>query len=259
MKWLHISAIAQAMWLALIPVWLALAPTVWAAETANCSELGATNRWQGHQASTTTGQRHGAQAIFEDWSLVQCTNPGLVEASGSFVFANVVPTDGTSLDIIQIGAGNCRAPNCPGGMQYYAANGLSHHTPGCSTFQDTAPILRGWGAWSPGNHIYRVEHSTNFWRVFVDQTQKASLAEGSLCWTPRSSVWFGESWDYGDQIGGTPTDRLSITQASYMTSEGSAWVATSFNASAGCSYAGSSGIFNCDVTGTRSLDIWTDR
>jgi len=81
----HEVALALAMWIAIAPIWLAIAPGVLAAGNAPCSEVGPVNRWQGHESATVAGQRHGAQATFEGQVLVQCTNPGLVEISSSFV------------------------------------------------------------------------------------------------------------------------------------------------------------------------------
>ena len=231
--------------------------TTMAAETAACNEL-YKNRWQGHQ-SATTAQRHGAQAIFEAQALQQCINPGLIEVSGSFVFSNIVPTDGGANDIIQIGAGNCRAPNCPAGQRYYSAYGRTSSTPGCSSKSNRSPLVGDEGAWANAAHVYKVVHQSNEWSFFVDNTKVGWVLEGEICWTPRSAVWFGESWDFGDQIGGTAANKFSITQASYTTVEGGGWTATSFNAAAGCNYVGTQFPFNCDVTGLRSINIWTDR
>jgi hypothetical protein len=256
----HVLALSQALWLTLLPLWLVVAPVTFAAGTAPCSEGGPHNRWQGHQnAVAAPGQRHGAQAIFEGQVLQQCSSPGLVEISGSFVFANVTPTNGGSNDIVQIGAGNCRAPNCPGGMQYYTGWGRSHATPGCSAYGDVLPLATGVGAWGGGDRVYKVQHVNNQWQLLVGNVVFQTVAETNLCWVPRSSVWFGESWDVGDQIGGTAVNKLSMTQASFTNAENGVFVPTAFNAANACNYAASNFPFNCDVTGGRSVDIWTNR
>jgi hypothetical protein len=191
--------------------------------------------------------------------LEQCFEAGFPEISGSFLFCNVIPTDGGSMDIIQVGVGNCRAPNCPGGMEYYVGWGRSHTTPGCSAFSDVAPILNGVGAWTNASHIYRVQYSSNAYRMFVDQALVSNVIPANICWAPRSAVWFGESWDAGDQIGGDHLNRISITQASTQQVADGAFSATSFIAANPCTYVASFGAYHCDVTGSRSLDIWTDR
>lgn len=254
----HAIAAVLAFWLAAAPVWLGLAPSAFAIGTANCSELNIHNRWQGQQSAGNI--RQGASATFENYSLWQCSQPGFpIEISGSTVWTNIVPTDGSSWDIIQIGAGNCRGPACSAGMHYYYATGLSNSTPGCSGFQSSPPVSFEVGTWTAAAHQYRIEHVNNQWKFWVDTSNKAVLAEAALCWTPRSSVWFGESFDYGDQIGGTLTNKLSITNAAYMTTENGAWFATAFNAANPCNYQASFDVFHCDVTGARSFDIWTDR
>lgn len=252
------TAVAMSIWMAVMLPWLGVSPVL-ASGSANCSELGATNRWVGQQASTT-GQRHGAKGTFELWALVQCSNPGLFEVSGSFVFSNIVPTDGGFNDIIQVGAGNCRAPiECASGMTYYEGWGITSTTPGCSTFEDTAPAPFNLGAWTSHTHTYTVQHISNVWKFIVDGTTLDSIPESWICWTPRSASWFGESWDYGDQIGGTATDHLTISSTQYTSIEGGGWANTAFNASNACNYVASHPPFFCDVTQTNELDIWTNR
>lgn len=251
------AATLLALWLTVMMPWLGVSPVL-ASGTANCSEFLQDSRWLGEQASTTA-QRHGAKATFEDWYLQQCTNPGLLEFSASEVWSNVVPTDGSFNDIIQIGAANCRAPNCQGGMGYYYAYGVTHTTPGCSTFQDKSPNNNYLASWTAANHVYNVWHASNYWNLYVDSTRFRQVPESAICWTPRSSVWFAESWDYGDQLGGTYTDHLTVSGAQYTTTEGGSWVNTSFNPSGQCNYVPTNVPFNCDVTGAQSFDMWTDR
>lgn len=252
-------ASAVSLWIALAPAWLGMAPPAAAIGTANCSEITPQNRHLGHQASTGA-LRHGARATFENYSLWQCSNPGFpVEISGSLVFSNVVPTDGSTWDIIQVGAADCRSPDCGAGMRYYYALGLASSTPGCAGYQSIPPVIWNAGAWTAAAHEYRVEHIANAWKLYVDSSLARSYPESNVCWTPRSSVWFGESWDYGDQIGGTLGNKLTISATKYTTTEGGGWIGTSFVAANPCNYAGSFDVFHCDVTGATTIDIWTDR
>jgi hypothetical protein len=253
-----VLALAVAVWVMVATPWVGLSQT-YAAGTASCSDGGLTNRWLG-QKSSTTNQRHGAKAAFEAQTMQLCTNPGLVEISGSLVWADVGPTDGHFNDILQMGAGKQTCPFCPTGMHYYIGMGLDHRTPGCSNFQDASPIIQDVGSWVNSAHYYSVKHVSNVWRFFVDSTQKwVDLAESAVCWTPRQSFWMGETFDFGDQIGGTLANKYSITSAAYMTSEGSNWTAANFDAASPCNYAASNGPFVCDVTGSQTFNIWTDR
>ena len=252
-----IVALVMSIWLTALVPWFGTS-AVLAGGTANCSEALISNRWLGQQ-SASSSQRHGAKATFENWSLVQCTNPGLVEISGSEVWTNLIPTDGSDWDILQIGAGNCRAPVCHAGMYYYWGGGLRHTTPGCSQFQDSPPVNNGISSWTAASHTYAVQHASNVYNLQIDGVTKVVMAESAVCWTPRSAVWFGESWDYGDQIGGTYYDHLTVSNAQYQTSEGGGWVNTSFNAASPCNYVATHVPFECDVTGAQSFDMWTDR
>jgi hypothetical protein len=251
-------AVILSLWLAVMVPWLG-GSSVLASGSANCSEGGQHSRFLAQHAQTTA-TRQGAKATFEVWNLVQCTNPGPVEISGSSIWSSVEPTDGGAYDILQMGAANCRYPGvCLAGMHYYFAAGLTHTTPGCSAFQDTWPILNSAGSWVSATHTYTVQHRNNEWDLLVDSTTKTAYVEAAVCWTPRKSVWFGESFDYGDQIGGTYADHLTVSGAQYTTTEGGGWVATAFSAANPCNDVPSVAPFYCDVTGIQSFDIWTDR
>ncbi|MGH7490418.1 MAG: hypothetical protein ACREMY_33125, partial [bacterium] len=104
-----------------------------------------------------------------------------------------------------------------------------------------------------------VKHDANRWRMYRDSVQVWFWDESVICWTPRRSHWFGETWDFGDQIGGNAADPLTISTTRYTTVEGGAWTDTSFNAASGCNFVGSNGPFFCDVTGLQSFNIWTNR
>lgn len=82
--------------------------------------------------------------------------------------------------------------------------------------------------------------------------------EASICWAPKIAVWFGESLDYGDQIGGTPGNPLTVSDTRLALSENGSFISTSFDSSAFCNY-GNGAPFFCDITGTRSFNVWTNR
>lgn len=252
-------AVVLAIWIAVLPLWLAMAPSVLGAETAACSSGNDANRHQGQKDASSTGERHGAQAVYEAQSLVQCTSPAGIERSASLVFANIEPNPTGVNSIIQSGAGNCRSANCPAGMRYYSGIGIDSTAPGCSGFQPRAPILTDEGAWTSASHIYRVQHTSNTWQMYVDNTLVRSISESQICWRPQTASWFAETVDPGDQMGGTPTNPYAISSASRMTAENGAFAATAFSASGNCTYQASFGVYHCDVTGSRSLNVWTDR
>lgn len=125
---------------------------------------GNNNHWVGQQ-NATTGQRHGAQARFENYSLLTCIqpDPDFLEVSGSFVLSNIIPTDGQFNDILQIGAGKCVSPSCPSGMRYYSGFGLTHTTPGCAGWQDQPPLLLFEGNWTAASHSLLTAKTSQTW------------------------------------------------------------------------------------------------
>lgn len=236
-------------------VQLVAPPEAAAAGTTTCNPDG--NRWKGHASQSAT-QRHGAAASFQGLVLQLCTNPGILETSGSFAFSNVTPSDGGFNDIIQIGMGKCFTANCGSGMRIYSGWGRDSRTPGCNGEQDRFPAVEDQADWVQATHDYKIYHQNNWWRYTVDGVEYHATPEDSVCWTPRVAVWFGESIDYGDQIGGTTADKLDVTLTRYATIENGTMYATSFNAADFCNY-GNGAPFYCDIVGTRALKIWTNR
>lgn len=61
-------------------------------------------------------------------------------------------------------------------------------------------------------------------------------------------------------MGGTPGSKLNISNMTYQNAEGGGFFFTNFNAAQACNYSGGAPApYVCDITGTRSIDVWTDR
>jgi hypothetical protein len=245
-----------------LTVWLiyrlATPATSLAASTTNCSEGPlAVNHWRGEVVAG--GQKHGSSGTVPGRILNMCTSPGLFEVDGTFYFSNVEATTPSFRDIVQIGFGQGRSPTLSGGMFYTYGWGRSQSTQGCGTFQDKDPFATQVGAYVVAQHDFKVYHQTNFWRLFVDQTQKVAIGEASICWTPGRATWFGETWDAGDQLGGTPGVKLPITLMNYANAESGGFFFTNLDAAQACNYNNAPpAAYQCDITTTRSLNIWTN-
>jgi hypothetical protein len=238
---------------------LATPATSLAAATATCSEGPlAVNHWRGEALSA--GQKHGTSGTVPGRILNMCTSPNpVLEIDGTFYFSNVEPASGSFRDIVQIGFGQGRSPTLSGGMHYVYAYGVSTSTPGCGSFQDRDPLTQQVGTYVVAQHDFKVYHQTNFWRLFVDSTQKVAIGEGNICWTPGKSSWFGETWDAGDQLGGTSTVKLPVTLMNYANAENGGFFWTNFNAAQACNYnTDPPAAYQCDITSTRSIDLWTN-
>jgi hypothetical protein len=222
-------------------------------------------RWRG--GPSLAGRIHfGRQS--EAWgfidagkTLVQCTGPDLIEISGSAYWSalEVARTDPSPNGIVQIGFANCRAANCAAGQGIYGAWGRSSSSPGCSGFSNRAPAIKLLAGWPGGALDYKVYHLNNKYRWFVG-TQEYSFSpfESDICWTPRVASFFGETWDTGDQLGGTSSSHLASTLVNFTNTENGGFVWANWSASASCNYDTNSAPFRCDLTSSRSLDLWTD-
>jgi hypothetical protein len=242
---------------------LLTAGSAFAAHTANCSDgPGQVNRWSGQQLY---GAKHGVGGILEAQSLYECTSPGFAEISGSFQFVNVEGNGFNS--IVQIGVGRCRNPfwdPCTGNMELYRAWGRDSSAPGCSgmaTRAPTAVIFANYGAVS---HDVLVWDAAGKWRYYDDGNQLWSIKDSAICWTPRDASWFGESFDFGDAIGGLVSDKYRIGGMKYANEAGGAFYWTNFDASQRCNLGPGAPDTNgppfyCDIEDPAQIATWTDR
>lgn len=229
-----------------------------AAATTDCSEgPGAVNHWRGE--ALTGGAKHGTSGTVEGRTLQMCTSPNVpLEVDGTFYFSNIEATSPSFRDLIQIGFGQGRSPTIPAGMRYYSGWGRSTSTAGCSGYSNRDPFATDEGAYVKASHDYKVYHQTSNWRLFVDSSEKLTVAEDSICWSPGRATWFAETWDSGDRIGGTEADHVSVTSMNYATAAGGGFFYTNFNASDPCNYSvDPPTAYKCDITSAKSIDLWT--
>lgn len=231
----------------------------WAASNGPC-EGAYQNRHMGWQE---TGSKQGAEATFPGLSLLKCTTINATTISGSFAFANVEgPATGSGYNIVQIGYGTCRRPlsvECDGVTRWFWAWGRDSVGPSCG---NKLPLPENVGVWDGTTSTYRVSHVGSTWRGYVDGVQKASIPDTylSCSWSAQYATWFSESWNYGDALGGTQTNKFGITNMKYQNVAGGSWVAVSANASGPCRIDTSeTPPFYCDVIGTDDLQTWTNR
>ena len=238
---------------------LAFPRTTLAAGTASCSDI-YHSYWRGQQVGGV-GTKHGASGTASGYALQICTSPVGISTDGSWYFSNVVSNTHAANDIIQVGYGQERCPFCPQGENYFVAWGRTGNEPGgCEGLSDRSPTSSSVGTSPAGSHTYGVNHVANEWRFYIDGAVKGtSVPEGSICWSPSYAVWFSETWDFGDQMGGLAGDKLHVTGTTYQNTEGGGFVYTSFNSANACNYVANGSPYFCDVTTTTSLDFWTSR
>lgn len=256
--WLLPRILSVAIVASALAVRLALPVTTFAAGTADCSEGPLTvNHWRGEFVAG--GAKHGTSGTVPGRTLQMCTNPNpVLEFDGSFYFSNVEPTNGSFRDIVQIGFGQGRSPSLVGGMHFVSGWGRSTSTPGCAGFSNQDPLAVQRGVYDNKQHDYKVYHQNDMWRLLVDSVQKAGVPEGSICWSPGRSSWFGETWDRGDQMGGTAGSHLPVTLMNYANAENGGFYWTSLTVGQSCNYDNNPpAAYRCSITTSKSIDIWT--
>jgi hypothetical protein len=251
MRRLVASSVALSIVLSLLNV----APAA-AADNGSCTTT-QKNRWSQNWVS---GTKQGAYAQLDGQALHQCSSPNFIQTSGSFAFVNV-SNNSYFNNIVQIGVGICREPginDCDSTMRIYWAYGRDHRSSGCSGYSDRTPgpaLVMGEPV---GNHTYKVYHTLNQWRYYVDGVLQRSQGESDICWTPTSASWFGESWDYGDAIGGSTSNKFGIGFMQYANSENGGFVNTNFSVG-NCKGMPTETIFKCHIDGSTVFSIWTAR
>lgn len=114
------------------------------------------------------------------------------------------------------------------------------------------------GTYDNAQHDYKVYHTANVWKLLVDSTLKSSVGEASICWSPAKSSWFGETWDQGDQLGGTAASHLPVTLMNYATAEDGGFFWTNLTPGPVCNYNNAPpAAYQCSITSAKSIDLWT--
>jgi len=245
--------------LAVVAVLLALAipPVAFAADTANCSEgPGAVNRHKGNSWSAL----YGVAAIIDGQTLNKCTNGVVGEVAGSQAWVNIEGYGSTN-NIIQIGLLKCANPinpACDSNMHFVRAWGRS----GCVSLPDHYPFPEAIGSWDGANHNYKVWRNSAAWNFYIDTTSWGGITPDQICWTPSRVTWFAETWDYGDALGGTSTDRLYFNSMAYASAIGGGFTYTGFGSQT-CGISdgpnNTSPPFYCTQLNSNTMQVWTNR
>lgn len=235
-----------------------LSTPTFAADNAHCNPDGL---WQA--GMIVNGQKHGASGTIDGQDLNQCTSPDLFETSGTFAWS-AVQNGGWPETIVQIGIGKCRDPGnfgCGSDMRYLWAYGRNPNAPGCSGKSLRIPAPSSLSGYDGAAHDYKVYHKNNAWRVYVGNTEKTSVSESEVCWTPAEAVWFSETWDTGDALGGSVGNKLVTNSTNYANAENGGFFWTNFPGpfpNEACS-AEPGGVRKCQITGAQKFQTWTDR
>lgn len=229
---------------------LALAPNT------PCKDVGFPSWFDGGPASTTTAFANaaGAEASISYVDYALCT--GSRQARGSSAWVGVGDAnDDMGNDIYQMGFIKCVYSSylaCDGAERMFFAWGRTGGVDGC-LLADHPAVPQSLGLAPTGTHSYRVIKSGSTLLFQLDGSTQTSLAASNICWPATGVRFTGETWDRGDQIGGTVGSHQVISSALYYKS--GVWSSPAFGS---CTTDYSAEYLCSKVSGQR-VDLWSDR
>lgn len=245
--------------------------TAFANHTADCT---ASSQVKDFAGMAVAAGDEGASANLDSEFLNLCTNRGSNDVGANFGWASVGTSQCTvagacGSSIIQIGRGTCWVTGyspCDATSNIFWAWGRNNEAPGCSGSMDVGAAVTDLGpAPSSGAYAYQVfRNASGSWTGQVLDSGGiveafTFLSAGSICWTSRQAVWFQESWNLGDPLGGQVTNTFRSTGNKYKTTAGGSWNWTAYNASNACHVLGADPPHECDAVSATAFDTWTDR
>ena len=229
-----------------------------------CGDTTANNRWSGMQL---TGTRYGAAANLGGNDLYTCSGFDLGGVEGTFGWSNIVGTGFNS--IVQVGYGRCGDPTnsgaCNSAMNFYYAWGRDSSAQGCSGWSNRVPQPQKWDnhSYDWASHQYWVQEQTsggtNYWKMFIDGYLVKQEPISSFCWTPIAAQWFAETWDYGDELGGSALNPMNFTNMLWSPSVGGTWYYTNWTPGGTCSFRPSQAFYHCSTPTSHTMQVYTDR
>ena len=104
---------------------------------------------------------------------------------------------------------------------------------------------------------FDVVRTSQQWKVQINGVTQQTVPLASICWSKRRADWLGESWDRGDAIGGSSSNKFRVASAIYEASVGGVWTNESWTAANPCNNVTLDNRYKCDVVSGNSMDLWT--
>jgi len=201
----------------------------------------------------------GAEAKLENQSLNICTSATDDNRSNA-IWVGIDDNGGHKYDVIQVGIGKCKQsanPDCDATTNQWMAWGRSHTVSGCAGFMDVKPVPAFLGDFPGGTWPYTVVRTSQQWKVQINGVTQQTIPLSSICWSKRRADWLGESWDIGDAIGGSSSDKFRVSSAIYEGSVGGVWTSESWTLGNTCNNMNLDPRWKCNVVSGSALDLWT--
>ena len=235
-----------------------LNPTVALAVAPNtpCRDSGFPSWFDGGPVSNTTAfpGASGADASINTIDSALCTTASdTVKGSLSWVGVGDA-NDGAGNSIYQVGIAKCKYTYtaCDQVEHLFYAWGRTMGVDGC-TLATHPPVPVSLGAAPAGTHDYTVLKTATQVQFKLDGVVKTTIGAGNICWPSTGVRFAGETWDRGDQVGGTVGVHQQISGALYYKS--GTWFSPSFTT---CTTEYLAEYICSRVNGQR-VDIWSDR
>ena len=199
----------------------------------------------------------GAQATLETQSLDVCSGSSDND-KGNIIWA-AVDQGSYVRSIVQIGVGRCvsgtsQNTGCDGTMNVVRAWGRDQSAPNCGSYMNQDPYIVRIG--EPIAASYTVQKSGSQWQYVVNGSVWDSISSSFICWTGGRALFFGESYDNGDAIGGFSGFPFSLTGAIYLKS-GSNWQSPSFVGTECPDRTSPPPTYHCVRINGQAIDFWT--
>ena len=230
-------------------------PTSVAAVAPNTTCYGdGSNFFDGGPISTTTAfpGAAGAEAAINTVSPLLCSTSTGIKGSGTWVAVGNA-TDPEGWSIYQVGILKCVGGGgvCDGVNRLFYAWGRQYGVGGC-TLASHAPVATSLGTAPTGTHTYTVIKTNTVVQFQLDGSTQTTIGASNICWPATGVRYSGETFDRGDQMGGTVGVHQQISNAIYYKS--GLWHSPSFT---GCT--SDLVVYVCSRVNGQRVDIWTDR
>jgi hypothetical protein len=244
-----VAVLASALLLA-----IALPFPVSAASNGPCADGNVVNRFDGY--TKIVAAVVSAEAQIEGQPPALCAGPD--GDSGSFTWIGV-QVNGSQRSIYQMGVAKCSYPYsiCSGGYRIFYSWGRDDSQGTCTS--DVDPVPLDLGAAPIGLHTYTVVRTATLIKFQLDGATIHDIPLSWVsCWTANSVAWVAETWDRGDQAGGTVADHQKVRAALYEASVGGVWSNASFPIGCNNTIPTLSDYLCSRINGT-GVDLWTDK
>ena len=201
-----------------------------------------------------------AEVKIESISPLLCTTSGNPQHA-SLTWVAIGGATACQECIYQIGTAKCvntlqPSSGCDGTFRLFYAWGRNSSYGGCPTVLPF-PVSLGAGhdrAAPSGTNTYSVVRTTSQIQFKLNTTTQTTIGSANICWTSAAALYYGETYDSGDQLGGTVGDHQSLTNAIYERTVSGPWLSPSFT-----NCGSSSASYLCTRVNGQAIDLWTDR